>query len=155
MLNRMFPKTLDNAYRGHWGAVAIMVLLLLGRFAMTINGTLNTAFVAVSADGIPLSSYDAAAAQTVIALFALAAISNLGLGLLGLVALLRYRAMLPLVYLLTLIQSVASRLVIWAHPIVRGNVPTATLGFAFVLGLLALTAIGFVLSLVPRKDRQN
>jgi len=86
MLSSLFPRQIDNNYRGHWLAVWILGLVLAGRFAIGINGTVNTRFVAVSADGIPLDNYGAGAAETVIALFALTALLNLVLGFLGIAA---------------------------------------------------------------------
>ena len=149
MLGRLFPQSFDNAYRGYWAGAWIFGAVVAGRLAMGVNGTINTAFVAVSADGIPLSTYPSAAAQTVIALFALTALMNLTLAVLGVVALIRYRAMIPLLFLLYLAQSIGTRVVLLVHPLLRTGSSTASAGSAFVLTLLALTAIGLVLSLMP------
>lgn len=150
MLSRIFPRQIDNSYRGHRLAIWILGLVLAGRLAVGINGTFNTRFVAMSADGIPLDSYGAAAADTVAALFALVAFLNLPLGLQGIAVLIRWRAMIPFMYLLLLFQSIASKIILYAHPLARSGVSTAQIGSAFLYGLLALTVIGFVLSLVHR-----
>lgn len=152
MLNRLFPSQLDNNYRGHRLAIWILGLVLAGRLAVGINGTFNTRFVAMSADGIPLDSYGAAAADTVVALFALVAFLNLPLGLQGIAVLIRWRAMIPFMYLLLLLQSIAGKIVLYMHPIARSGVSTVQLGSVFLYGLLALTVIGFVLSLLNRSD---
>jgi hypothetical protein len=149
MFGRLFPKSFDNVYRGYWPGIWIFGLVVLGRLAMGVNGTFNTEFVAVSADGIPLSTYPAAAAQAVVALFALTSLLNLTLAVLGAAALIRYRAMTPFLFLLYLAQSLGTRALLLVHPLVRENSATASAGSLFVLGLLALTALGFVLSLVP------
>ncbi len=104
---RLFPRSFDNFYRGYWPGAWIFGLVVAGRLAMGVNGTFNTEFVAVSADGIPLSTYPSAAAQTVVALFALTALLNLTLGVLGGLALIRYRAMIPLLFLLYLCRASA------------------------------------------------
>lgn len=150
MFGRLFPRNIDNIYPGYWLGAWIFALVVAGRLAMGINGTFNTAYVAVSADGIPLSAYPAAAAETVVALFALTALMNLTLAVLGAVALLRYRAMIPLIFLLYIAQSIGTRVLLYVHPLLRTDSATASAGSAFVLGLLALTALGLVLSLMPK-----
>lgn len=155
MFGRLFPRSIDNVYPGHWLGAWIFGLVVAGRLAMGLNGTFNTAFVAVSADGIPLSSYPDAAAQTVIALFALTSLLNLTLGVLGALTLIRYRAMIPFVFLLYLAQSIGTRAVLFAHPLLRTGSATASAGSAFVLGLLALTALGLVLSLMSRSRKSS
>lgn len=155
MFGRLFPRNIDNFYPGYWLGAWIFGLVVAGRLAMGVNGTFNTAFVAVSADGIPLSTYPPAAAQTVIALFALTSLLNLTLAVLGAVALLRYRAMIPLVFLLYLAQSIGTRAILFIHPLLRTGSSTASAGSAFVLGLLALTALGFVLSLMSKSGNSQ
>ena len=149
MFGRLFPRSFDNVYPGYWLGAWIFGLVVAGRLAMGVNGTFNTEFVAVSADGIPLSTYPPAAAQAVIALFALTALLNLTLGVLGGLALIRYRAMIPVLFLLYLAQSIGSRALLLVHPFVRTS---TTVGSTVVLGLLALTALGFVLSLMRGKS---
>lgn len=151
MWNRLFPKQIDNAYRGHPLAIWILGLVLAGRIAMGLNGTFNTRFVAMSADGIPLDSYAAGAAATTIALFALLALTNLVAGFLGIAVLIRWRAMIPFLYLLMLFQSVANRIILYVHPIARSGAQGEQIGTLFVLGLMALTAIGFALSLLDSR----
>jgi hypothetical protein len=151
MLDRIFPRQVDNNYRGHWLATWILGTVVAGRFAVGINGSANTRFVAMAADGIPLDRYAADAAETVIALFALTALLNLVIGFLGLAVLIRWRTMIPFTYLLLLFQSAAGRIVLYLHPIARSGAQTMQIGTIFLLALLALTALGFALSLVrPR-----
>lgn len=152
MLGRLFPRSFDNFYRGYWLGAWFFGLVVAGRLAIGFNGTFNTEFVATSADGIPLSTYPSAAAQTVVALFALTSLLNLTLGVLGGLALLRYRAMIPLLFLLYLLQSIGTRTLLLVHPLLSEGSSTASAGSAFVLGLLALTALGFVLSLMQGKS---
>lgn len=148
MFGRLFPRSFDNFYRGYWLCPWIFGLVVAGRLATGFNGTFNTEFVATTADGIPLSTYPPAAAQAVVALFALTALLNLTLGVLGGLALIRYRTMIPFLFLLYLAQSIGGRALLLVHPFLRTS---TTVGSTVVLGLLALTALGFVLSLMPRK----
>lgn len=152
MFNRIFPKQFDNVYRGHWLAIWLLVPVVLGKIAMGTNSIINTRQVLAGADGIPIDSYGAAAADVVTALFALGGLFQLLLGLQGALVLVRYRAMVPFMYLLLLVQQVGAKALLLAHPVVRTGVPTSQLGTAFILAILALTTIGFVLSLLHKSN---
>ena len=152
MLSRLFPKQIDNQFHGHWVAIWLLVPVVLGKIAMGTNSIINTRFVLASADGIPIESYATAAGDVVVALFALAGLFQLLLGLQGVLVLVRYRALIPFMYLLLLVQQAGAKAILLAHPIVRTGVPTSQLGSAFVYAILALTVIGLVMSLVNRSD---
>src|SRR5690349_8347545 len=122
MLDRIFPKQFDNIFRGHWLGLWLLAPVLLARLAIGVNSTLNTRTVAESADGIPLDTFSAAAANTVVSLFALSGFSFILLSLLGILVMLRYRAMIPLMYLLLLIQQLGNRGLLLLHPIARSGV---------------------------------
>src|SRR5665213_1845750 len=102
MLTRIFPKQIDNAYRGHWLAIWLMVPIVLLRLVIGFNSMVFARMVATSADGIPLDSFGTAGAEALIALLGL---YLLLFALLGVVVLIRYRAMIPFMYLLLLIQQ--------------------------------------------------
>jgi hypothetical protein len=152
ILSRIFPKQFDNAYRGHWLAIWLLVPIVLGKSAMGINSIINTRMVAMSADGLPLDSYAGGGAEAVVTLFSLWGLSNLLLGLQGVVVLIRYRAMIPFMYLLLLVQQIGGKALVLMHPFARTGVFTAQLGAGFILALLALTLIGFVLSLQNKES---
>lgn len=148
MLGRIFPKQFDNFYRGHWLAIWLLVPIVLLRLVIGANSILNTRLVATTADGIPLDSFGAAGAEAVIALFALLGLYFVLLALLGILVLIRYRAMIPLMYLLLLAQQLGGRVLGLLHPIARSGASSAQLGSALILGILAATVLGFVLSLL-------
>jgi hypothetical protein len=150
MFGRLFPRSIDNVYPGYWLGAWIFAPVVAGRLAMGVNGTFNTVYIATTADAIPLGTYPPAAAGTVVALFALLSLMNLTLAVLGAVALIRYRAMIPFLFLLYLAQSLGARAVLYVHPLLR---EAAGIGSAFALGLLALTALGLVLSLLPKSGK--
>jgi hypothetical protein len=68
--------------------------------------------------------------------------------LLGVISLLRYRAMVPMVILLLLFEFAGRRLVIMSYPIERAT----SMSFAFALNMtmLALLLVALALSLWPR-----
>jgi hypothetical protein len=148
MLERIFPKQLDNTYRGRSAALVIFVVYLAIKFLQGTMSVFNTHDTAINADGIPLDTFSAAAAQTAITMFALLGLYLMLLSLLGVVALLRYRALVPLLFLFFIVQNLAVRLVLLAQPIVRTGMP---IGVIVNLGLLGLLVIGFVLSLTGRR----
>ena len=150
MLNRIFPERLDNHFRGHWLAIWLLVPIVLLKLMIGANSILNTRLVATSADGIPLNSFNAGGAEAVVALFALLGLFQLLLGLQGALVLVRYRAMIPFMYLLLLVQQLGSRALGLARPIAESGASSAHLGSAVVLAILAMTLVGFVLSLLGR-----
>jgi hypothetical protein len=150
MLNRLFPKQFDNTYRGHWLAIWLFLPVAVAELAMGTNSIINTRLVAMSADGLPLDRYGAGGTDAVIALFAIAGLFRVLLALLSVAALIRYRTMIPLLYLLWLILQLGSKALLLLHPVAKSGVATAQLGSAFILAIMAMLAIGFVLSLWNR-----
>lgn len=123
--------------------------ILLIRFPMNLNSILNARQIVVSADGIPLGNYAGAAANTVVSLFSLLALSNLMLCLLPLLSLLRYRSMVPMMFALMIVQSAAGRIIFLFHPVARTGQP---IGTYFNVALLFATSLGLVLSLrIPNR----
>jgi hypothetical protein len=151
MLSRIFPTRFDNtSYRGHRLAIWFFIPITLLRLMMGVNCILFTRFVATG-DGIPLFTYSAASAETVVSLFALLGLSNLLLALQGVVVLIRYRAMLPFMYLVLLSDHFGSKALLLVNPIARSGaatVGTLSAPIAISLAILAMTLIGFVLSLL-------
>lgn len=153
MLSRIFPRQIDNSYRGHWLAIWILVAILLLKLTIAVNISglnpwINNRLLAQSADGIPVDTYGAEAASVVMFLFASWGLGQLALGFLGAVALIRYRAMMPLVYLLLIIEQVGRKLISYLNPIIR---PAAADGIPYSVlinwGFSAVLVIGLVLSL--------
>lgn len=148
MLEKILPKQFDNAFRGHFLAVWLFGAAVLMELAMATNSLINTRTVATLADAIPLDRYGNGAAQTVIAIFALAGLFRLLLALEGLLVLVRYRSMIPFMFLVLLALHLGSKLLLVLHPIARSGVSSARLGSAFVYAIIAILFIGFALSLV-------
>ena len=116
---------------------------------------LNTRHTAVTADGIPLSSYAPAAADAVVTLFALSGLAFVLMGLTAGVVLLRYRALLPLTYLLLLADTLGRRWIVAAHPIARGgatDIGGFSLGALVNWSIIAMIVLGLAFSLLRRKD---
>ena len=151
LLGRLWPKQLDNRFGGHRGALWLLGVYVAVKLAMSLNSIFNTAAVAGGADGIPLDSFGPAAAREVLTLFALVGLGQLALALLAAAALIRYRAMVPLMLLTLLGEGVARRLIVQSSEPVRTAAGSG--GFWINIGLLALLALSLILSLMPRKER--
>ena len=144
MLNRIFPERIDNRYRGHKLALWIFVPLTFMKVAISLGAIFNSDGGAQSADGIPLDTYTSGGAETVIALFALLGRSDLLLGLLFVVVLIRYRAMIPLMYVLIVVGKLGGKWILLMKPIVTVGASGLSLLSLVILGL---SIIGLVLSL--------
>src|SRR5206468_3350683 len=121
MLQRLFPAQLDNTYRGSRIAIWLLVPIVLAKLAIGGNVMIQTRMVATNADGIPLDSYNAAGAQAVLAFFALWGLGQAILALLGVLALIRYRSMIPLIYLVLLIEQLGRKALFLAKPIAHAG----------------------------------
>jgi len=111
ILSRLFPARIDNTYQGSRIALWILGLLIAVRTMQTVMILVNGYSIAQSADGIPLETYPAAAAQTIVALFTLSAVNRLVISLICVVVLVRYRRAVPLMFLLLLVSYAAGQLV--------------------------------------------
>ena len=148
MLNRLFPRRIDNGYEGYRAALWLLGLLVALKLVVSLNSIFNTASVAQGADGIPLDSFSPEAARTVLMLFAVAALGQLVLGLVAVAALIRWRALVPFLYLVSLFEQLARRFIVESNQVPR----TGELSFGWYMnaGIVALLVAGLVLSLIPR-----
>ncbi len=144
MLNRLLPRQVDNTYHGYKLALWLFALVMLMKVAMSVNSIFNGHMVASSADGIPLDTFTPASAQAVVSLFAAWGLAQLVICLLCIVVLARYRALVPFMFALLLLEHLSRRLIFLVMPIVRTGTPP---GFFVNLALLALMAVGLALSL--------
>ena len=149
MLDRLFPRQADNRFDGHRAALWLLGLLIALKLVVSLNSIFNTESVAAGADGIPLGSFGPAAAREVLTLFALTALGQLVLALIALAVLIRWRALVPFLYLMSLGEQLARRLIVQAHDVARpGSSPIA---WYVTWGVLALLALGLALSLIPAR----
>jgi len=144
LTDRLLPQRVDNTYRGHKLALWLFGAVVLMKLAMSLNSIFNGYVVASSADGIPLDTFPSAAAQTVVALFAIWGLAHLMICLLCILVLVRYRSMVPLMLALLLLEHLSRKLILQFLPIVRTGTPP---GFFINVILLALMIVGLALSL--------
>jgi hypothetical protein len=148
MLQQLLPRQIDNTYRGHRLALWLLGALVLMKGAIGLGTMLNGRNAAISADGIPLDSFTPAGAEAFVALFAAWGLAQLMLNLIGLLALIRYRAMVPLMFAVLLLEHLGRKLIFVFLPIARDE---SAPGFYINLVLVAVLVAGFVLSLRTRR----
>jgi hypothetical protein len=152
MFTQILPRQVDNTYRGYKLALWLFGLLVLMKTSISLGTIFNGRDAAISADGIPLDTFTPAGARAVVSLFALWGLSQLMICLLCVLVLVRYRAMVPFMFALLLMEHLSRRLILQIMPIATTGAPP---GYFINLGLLALMILGLALSLWSRGDQTH
>ncbi|MFN2565243.1 MAG: hypothetical protein ABR499_09575 [Gemmatimonadaceae bacterium] len=148
VLGRILPDRIDNRYRGHPLALWLFVPIALQKLAVSFTHLFKADGGAQSISTMPLDTYPASAAQNIVGLMARLGVEQLLLGLLLVLVLVRYRTMIPLMYVLLVAHYLASRGVALMKPlVVAGTSGSRTPA----LVVAVLSAVGLVLSLVGRR----
>ena len=147
MLNRIFPGQFDNHYRGYKFAIGILIPITLMKVAVSLVAIFSSDGGAQSADGIPLDTFVAGGAEAVISVFGLWGVAQLLLGLFFILALFRYRAMIPMIYVLILLELLGKKGILLVKPIVTTGT-TSVISMSMIL--IALSTIGLALSLMGK-----
>lgn len=146
MLDRLFPKVVDDRFEGRRAALWILWLLAALMLIVGTRSILFTEAVAVGADGIPIHSFGPVGARTTLMLFALDSVGTLTMGLLSVAVLTRWKALVPFLYLLLLCGQNVRRIIIQAYAIPRADGSIG--GIWLILFVLGLLSLGLILSLV-------
>ncbi len=148
MIERLFPAKFDNHFPGQKIALWFFYALT----ALTLWRSQHHIF---SADGgaqsiatIPLDSYVQGGAETVISVFALWGLAQLGMAFIMLLACVRYKSMVPLLWLFIIFEY-GGRLLIGVHKPIE-TIETAP-GANANLILPVIAVVMLVLSLIPGK----
>ena len=149
MLDRILPKRIDNDYRGHRFALWAFYPITLMTVGRSLIHIFRSDGGAQSIATIPLDTFVAGGAETVISVFALWGLSQLLIGLLFVLVSFRYRAMIPLMYVLILAEYLGRIAIGLTKPIVTVGTPPGGPGN---LVMIALGVIGLVLSLRGEGD---
>jgi hypothetical protein len=144
MLNRILPQRFDNNYHGHKLALWLFIPIVFLKIGISLSSIFDTYNVVRSADGIPIDTFTSGGAEAVISVTTLLGLSQFLLASLGVLALIRYRAMIPFMYVLFLVEYLAKKWILLVKPIVRTGPSTST--YVNLL-LIALLVVGLFLSL--------
>ncbi len=145
MLSRIFPKQLDNNFQGYKLAIWLLASIVLLRLGMSYGALFDTRHMIQTADSIALDTFGPGGAEAVVSITKLLGLDHLMLNLLGMVVLIRWRAMIPFMYLLLVVEQIARKALMFANPIARTGVPY--LPFDPNLVFIAALLIGLALSL--------
>ena len=145
----LFPQTIDNSYGGRKVALWIFGLVVAMRTLQSLLILFNGYYTVTNADGVPLAAYPPAAAQTILALFALSSLARLIISFICVVVLVRYRRAIPFMFVVLALSYLGAQVLAWLIPLVRVGRPPGTI---VNLILFSLTLIGLVLSLWKRRD---
>jgi hypothetical protein len=152
MLAKLFPQTITNDYRGAPVAKWVFVLLTV----VTIGRSLAHIFLpdggAQSIATIPLDSFTPNAADAVVHIFALWGLAQLLFGLMYVVILWRYQALIPLMYVFIVVEYTGRLLLAFAKPFeTSGTAPGAVGNFI----LIPLALLMLVLSLQNQVEESS
>lgn len=152
MDNLFLPRSIDNHYRGRTVALWIFWVVVIIRAAQGVSLLVNGYSVVKGADGIPLETFPPAAAQSIVAMFALSGGARLVLSIMGVLILIRYRSAVPLMLALLALDQVVKQLLLYVYPLYRvGNPVGPTVNGV----LLALTLIGLVFSVWRKQPAKS
>ena len=153
MPNRFLPQGADNAYRGNAFAPWLLAIVVLLKAYVGLDCILNGRFMASAGDRIPLDSFTADGARTVVSLLALWGFSHLLICGVCLVALARYRTLVPLMFALLLLEHLGRMLVLHLVPLAQTGPGGESVGVSPVpYGFLVMIGVGLALSLWVRGD---
>jgi hypothetical protein len=152
MLEKILPRQVDNNYNGHKLALYFfyfITLVTIGRSCIHIFASDGGA---QSIATIPLDTFTRGGAEGVIFLFAQWGIAQLMVGLMYLIVALRYRRMIPLMYVFIFFEW-SSRIVLAFFKSIEtaGVAPAAIVQLILVLGVPAM----FYLSIRQTNNANN
>ena len=147
MFDKLLPQPIDNKYSGSKIALWLLGLIVFVHTLQSVLVLVNGYSIAQSADGIPLETYPAAAAQTILAIFMTASLRRLVISLICAVVLFRYRSAVPLMFIVLGLGYLGGQVIFQFVPIVRVGTPP---GVVVNLITFGLTVVGLTLSLWSR-----
>lgn len=142
MIEKLFPRQVTNEYRGTAVAKYFFVLMAIVTIARSLAHILLPDGGAQSIATIPLDEFTVNGAATAVHLFALWGLSQLLMGLLYVVVLWRYQALIPLMYLLMVVEYAGRLLLTVAKPIeTHGTAPGAIGNYIIIPLALVMLAL--------------
>jgi len=142
MLSAFLPQHADNAYHGHKLALWIFAVVVFLRVVMSLNSFLNARTTVRYADGIPIDTYVPAAEQTFVSVFSLVGLYSFIICLMCVLVLLQYRSLVPVMFVLLLLQSLGGRLIPRFLPMIRTGTPSGVY-VNWILLALIVTGLAF------------
>jgi hypothetical protein len=149
ILQRILPAVVDNHYRGQALGLWLLALIALQKVGVSLTHVFKADGGAQSISTMPLDTYPSSASQNIVGLMARMGLEQLLLAALLVLVLLRYRALIPLMYVLLIVHYLAGRAVVRMKPLVlAGTSGVSTM--ALIIAILSV--LGLALSLTGRGD---
>lgn len=148
-VSNILPNIIDNKYRGNKIALYFFYLITAVTVVRSLIHTFSADGGAQSIATIPLDNYSAQASQTIILIFALWGLSQLIMGIFYVIIALRYKSLIPLMYIFIAFEYLMRLVLGIMKPIVTEE--TAPGGLANFI-LIPLAVILFVLSIYSPKE---
>lgn len=147
MLRQLFPPQIDNHHAGSVLSIWLLVPLAVIKAFQGLNIMAQSRNVLETVDRVPLGSFPEGAVAHLAFLFAVWGLCILLFGLLGILASVRYRAMVPLALLVLLLEQFGRTALASAY-LHRPFFPATLSAAALInLGFLTMAVIGFGASL--------
>ncbi len=145
MLQKIFPKVVDNSYRGHATAKWLLILYVMKSFLAGSIHMFAADGGAQSIASITLDQFTQGGANSLITIFAMWGMEQVVIGLVGVVILLRYRSLIPMMTLVYVSEYLGRFAISFITPgVVSAHTPP---GAVADLVLIPLTIVMFLLSL--------
>ena len=143
-MHYLFPKFIDNEYKGKKIPFYFFYLIIAVTLIRSLVHIFKADGGAQSIANIPLHLYSEQASETIVHLFSEWGLSQLLFGLLYIVVLIKYKSLIPLMYLFLIIEYSARLLLALYKPVVlEGHAPGGIANYF----LVPLFVILFLLSL--------
>lgn len=148
---KLLPDNANNAYAGRQIVVVVFAFITLVTLVRSLIHLLSADGGAQSIASIPLDTFSAEAAGAVIFTFSVWGLSQLLMGVVYGVVLLKYRSLIPLMYVLIAVEY-AARIAIGAFkPVVTESTAPGEIGNYI---MIPLGIVMLALSLMPRQDNR-
>jgi hypothetical protein len=148
MLDRFLPARIEPTFPGHAGALWILGFLAVMRMVLGLVHILRADGGLQQVSHVPLDSYPIDAAQNLVALTARMGLEQFLFGLVLLIVLVRYRGLVPLMYLLFVLGYLSTFALAQYKPLVTSAPSDAG---PIHLFYLTLGVVGLMLCLAPQR----
>ncbi len=153
MWNKLFPKTVENEYKGHILGLTLLVIYTFKSFLSGVIHMFASDGGAQSIASVALDQFSGGGAESVITMFGLWGMEQFVIGLIVLVVITRYRGLIPMMALVYVIEY-AGRMAIplFTPGLVTAHTPP---GASAAIVLVPLTVTMLILTLyIPMKKRE-
>lgn len=149
IFRRIFPKAIDNQFRGPKVALYIFYFITAVTLWRSFHHFIAPDGGAQTIATIPLDIYSGAASATIIGVFALWGLSQSIVAIIYLLSCIRYRALIPLLYLLLIFEYGGRVVIRWFKPIATIETPPGAL---ISIPMIVVSLILLGLCLLPSKN---